>query len=270
AQPRRASIVSFARQRVELTIEIRVARLPDRRRRDRGNADRHQGRDQPAADLAAIEPDDGIDSPDFQHADEAHEADHQRDDPAEQWQIAVGASLEAREALQYLRLDPEAAVDQAQGDDDGKARHQHHGNGADEILQEQRIAVADVERPYGPEREIERDRQIMPEPGGTIAHSRGKTGTVRGRADEVGDGPTALQDDDDDEEMHDQHHQTNDRQVAATMQPEQQRDIRKGNAGNRDGNDATGPDFDIGRGLGAHLEQAEGTRERPHRTDEHP
>jgi hypothetical protein len=69
---------------------------------------------------------------------------------AEQRQIAVGAGLEPRKTLQDLRLDAEAAVDQAQGDDDRKARHQHHGDGTDEILQQQRIAVADVERPHRP------------------------------------------------------------------------------------------------------------------------
>ncbi len=79
-----------------------------------------------------------------------------------------------------------------------------------------------------------------------------------------------MQDDDDDEEMHDQHDQPHDRQIAAAMQPEQQRDIRKGDAGNGDRDDAPSPDLDIGGGFGAYLEQANRAGERPHHADKHP
>ena len=122
AQPRRAGVMALARQHVELAVHQRIADLPDHGRRERGDADRHHRREQPAADLAAIEPDDGIDAPHFEQRDKADHGDHAEHDLAQQRQIAVGAGFEAREALQDVRPDAEAAVDQAQHHDDDEPR----------------------------------------------------------------------------------------------------------------------------------------------------
>ena len=147
--------------------------------------------------------------------------DHGRDDCAQQRQIAVGAGLQPGEALQYLRADAEAAIDQAQHHNGGKARDHGDRDGADEILQQQRIAVADVERPHRPQREVERDREIVPEAGDAIAQPRRRTLAAGRRADRLGNLAAALQDDDDDEEMHDQHDQPQHRGVAGPVQAEQ-------------------------------------------------
>ena len=84
---------------------------------------------------------------------------------------------------------------------------QHDRDGADEILQQQRVAVADIQRPHRPQGEVERDRQIMPEAGDAIARPGREAVAAGRRANGVGDLAAALQDDDDDKEMHDQHHQ---------------------------------------------------------------
>ncbi len=55
--------------------------LPDRGGGERGDADRHQRRDQPGADLAAIEPDDGIDAPDLEQRNETDQGDDRRHHP---------------------------------------------------------------------------------------------------------------------------------------------------------------------------------------------
>ncbi len=135
-------------------------------------------------------------------------------------------------------------------------------------MQQQRVAVVDIERPDRPQREVEHDRQIVPQPGETIAHTgRGALAAGR-RANGLGDGPAALQDDDDDKEMHDQHHQTQQRRIAGAMQAEQQRHVRKGDARHGDGDDAPRPDLDIHRGLGADTEQTERPRQSPHDADQ--
>ena len=150
AQPRRARVVPFARQHIDLAIHQRVARLPDRRRRQRGDADRRDRRQQPTADLAAIKPDDGIDAPDFEQGNEADEGDDSRKDFAQQRKIAIGAGLQAGEALQDLGADTETAIDQAQHHDGGEPGDQDDGYGADEILQQQRVTVADIAAPTPP------------------------------------------------------------------------------------------------------------------------
>ena len=91
--------------------------------------------------------------------------------------------------------------------------------------------------------------------------------TVR-RANGVGDLAAALQDDDDDKEMHDQHHEAQQRGIAAAAQPEQQRHVRKGDAGHADGDDAPDPDLDIGCGLGANPKQAVRPGQRPRGADQ--
>src|SRR3984893_180896 len=82
-QSRGAREVAVARQHIELAIHQRVASLQDRRRLKRGDADRHYRRQQPATDLAAVEPDDGIHTPDFKQCNEADESDDSRDDFAQ-------------------------------------------------------------------------------------------------------------------------------------------------------------------------------------------
>ncbi len=268
AQPRRARVMAVARQRIHLAVHQRVGDFPDRRRRKCGDADRHHRRQQPAADLAAIEPDDGVDTPNLQQGHEADEGNDGSDDPAQQRQIAVGAALQSGEALQDLRADAEAAIDQAQHHDAGQPGNQYDRDGADEILQQQRVAVVDIERPHRPQREVECDRQIMPQPGETIARTGSGTLAAGRRTNGMSNGPAALQDDDDDKEMHDQHHQAQQRRVAGAMQAEQQRHVRKSDARHGDGDDAPRPDLDIDRGLGADTEQTERPRQGPHHADQ--
>src|SRR4051812_35642846 len=269
-QPRGAGIVPIARQRIDLAVQQRVAGFPDRRRDEYGKSDRHHRRDQPAADLAAIEPDDGVDAPDFEHGHQADEGDHAGYDLAQQRQVAVGADLEARKALEDLRLDAEAAVDQAQRQHDGNTRDQRHRDGADEILQQQRIAVANVQRPHGPPRQVGRDGKIVPPARDAVAQPRRDPLPVGRRADGFGDLAAALQDDDDDEEMHDQHHHAQERGIAAAMQAEQQRHIGKGDAGDADTDDTARPDLDIGGGFGLDRKQAERSRQHTDHTEEPP
>ncbi|MGY4467971.1 hypothetical protein ACVWWK_003680 [Bradyrhizobium sp. LB9.1b] len=141
-------------------------------------------------------------------------------------------------------------------------------DGADEVLQQQRIAVADVQRPHGPQRKIECDGKIVPAARNAVAQSRRDPLPVGRRADGFGDLAAALQDDDDDEEMHDQHHHAQERGIAGAMQAEQQRHVGEGDAGDADTDDTTRPDLDIGRGFGPDRKQAERSRQRTDRTDE--
>ncbi len=152
------------------------------------------------------------------------------EDFSQQRQIAIGAGLQAREALQDIRADTETAIDQAQYHDRGETSDQCDRNGADKILQQQRVAVADIQRPHGPQCEVQGDRKIVPQAGDAIAHPGGCALAASRRANGLGDLPAALQDDDDDKEMHDQHHQMQQRCITGAMQAQQQRHIRKGDA----------------------------------------
>ncbi len=260
--------MTLARQHIELPVHQRVGGFPDRRRRSRGNADRQHRRHQPAADLVAIKPDDGIDAPDFEQSDEPDKGDDPRDDLAQQRQIAIGAGLEPREALQDIRADPEAAIDHAQHHDGGKTRDQDDRDGADEILQQQRIAVADIERPHRPQSYDNHDRRNVPQAGDPVARLRGDALAAVRPAYRGGDLAAALQDDDDNKEMHDQHHQAQQRDVAGMVQAEQQRHVRKGDAGDADADNAPRPNLDIGRGLRPNAKQAERPRQRPRHADQ--
>ncbi len=199
--------MTVAGQARELPVHQGVGDFPHRHGRQHGDADGDHGGQQPVADLAAIEPDHGIDAPDLEQYDKANRCDDAGHDLAQQRQITVGADLETREALHQLRVDAEYAVDRAEHDDGRHAGGHRDGDGACEILQQQGIAVADVERPDGPHREHEGDGEVMPESGQPIAHGCDHAaGTVR-RTDRTGDLPAALQDDDDHEQVNRQHHQ---------------------------------------------------------------
>jgi len=127
--------MALPRQRVDLPVHQRIGDLPDRRRGKGCDGDGHDRRQQPAADLVAIEPDDGIHAPDLQQRHEADKGDDGGDDPSQERQIAVGAGLKARKTLPQIRADAETTVDQAQRDDGREPRDQRDRDRADEILQ---------------------------------------------------------------------------------------------------------------------------------------
>src|ERR1700760_1364555 len=100
--------MAVARQRIDPAIEQRVADLPDRRGHESSDGDGGERGQQAAADLAAIEPDDGVHAPDLEYGDDADEGDDAGNDPPQQRQGAVGATFQPRKTLQDLRRYREA------------------------------------------------------------------------------------------------------------------------------------------------------------------
>jgi hypothetical protein len=195
-----------------------IASFPNSDSDGDGEDDRGELGKQDCADVAGIEPAQGVDAPCLQQSADRDDRDDRRKRETQHGTVASGENLGGRRAREKARAGMKSSVEAADSN-----RPRHSGNRKNEdrhrgVIGNDAVAVRYPEGPDGPQGEVGENGDIVPDVRKSIAQDWQEATAPGRRANERGYDTATAQSHDDEKEMRDQDDKLHHREISGSLE----------------------------------------------------